>query len=68
MRPVDGKAWRKTGRLGREGDQVVTPRLARAIRSARELHTLETALADPGSNVVRLVWDRSELVTAGGVS
>jgi hypothetical protein len=66
MKPVDSKAWRKTGRLGREGDQVVTPGLARAIRAARELHTLETTLAD--GSVARLVWDRSEFATAGGVS
>jgi hypothetical protein len=63
MRPSDGKAWRKTGRLGREGDQVVTPRLAQAIRSAREMAALEAALAD--GSVARLVWDRSELVSAG---
>jgi hypothetical protein len=63
MRPSNGKTWRKNGRNGREGDQVVTPRLARAITAAREMAALEAAVAD--GSVARLVWDRSELVSAG---
>ena len=66
MRPEHGKAWRKAGRNGREGSQTWTPQVREAVAFARHLHLIEAALADPGSNVVRLVRDRSELVSIGG--
>ena len=66
MRPQHGKAWRKNGRNGREGRQAWTPQVREAVAFARHLHAIETALADPGSNVVRFTWDRSEFVSIGG--